>query len=199
MVESEMHRTLKQVTAILCDGNYCSYEYGCLMGGLRVDVRFVRKHREYFVECETHPNIKRLQDKGRRRNKIRNRNVYVLIAPTKTLIRLSLKELRGYFDKVYGYEAETGSLTLIRDLRVLGGLRDKVLDRTYPSYACRVSPVLRQIKRCYWRIRNMVRGWLQCFCCRHDIPHPWSFCPRDDCPMSRLPYLEDILYLDDDS
>jgi hypothetical protein len=125
---------------------YTIKRYGA--AGLRVDVSFTKNKREYLVECETQPNIKRLVNKGRRRNKISYRTTYFLVVPSEFYKRTDWGQLRGYFDIIFAYDVDRDILTEGQDLRFLGSL------------------------------------YVQCTACKLNIPTPWIFCHRDDCPDS---------------
>ena len=190
VVESKLHRDLKSAVqrhlAIEC---VCSYEstleaWGGA-GSLRADVYYQRCGRRFYVECETSPQIKRLQDKGRRRNRCKDRNMYLLLIPEQFFDLHDWDTLRGYFDQIIAYDVIGDRLTHRVDLRRLGWVRDTVLDAVIPIVSSREARNLRyfvlgKIHHVKWIIRKRV----QCTLCRLNLSTPWIFCPRDDCPNS---------------
>ncbi len=73
-MESPLHHAMKDAVIRDIAGD-CMYSTEYMIGypeygGLRVDVNITKNKRKYLIECETKPNIKRLIDKGKRRNKI---------------------------------------------------------------------------------------------------------------------------------
>jgi len=191
MVESDLHLALKDaVKRHHAGGSRCWYESHMLpwgnQGSLRVDVSYRRNKRSYYTECETKPNLSRLVEKGRRRREHYRRTVYNLVVPKSEYNKHDWTRLRGYFDQVFAYDIEKDEFTDAVDLRLLGPLRDAVLDITMPIYWSKeFQSTYRRVKysenRVYWAVRVI----LQCSACRLGLPHPWGFCPKDDCPDSR--------------
>ena len=190
VLESDLHLDMKD--AVIRDlawdcRYYTEYSFGQRgYNGLRVDVHYTKKKREYLVECETRPNIKRLIDKGKRRNSIQDRTVYILVVPLRWIQKLEWRRLKGYFDLVIPYNVESGVLGRSYDLRFLGSLRDDFLDALMPVYKSQ------EVYDIYWWVvirknflKWFLRGIVQCSLCRRGVPTPWEFCPKNDCPDSR--------------
>ena len=166
---------MKQAVAThLSEGNHCWFEdtmgpWGGA-GSLRVDVHYYRKGRSYYVECETRPNIKRLRKKGEKRKKCPWRTDYNLIVPSTEFTKKDWRQLRGYFDNVYGYDVTQDKIYQKMDLRRLGVLQDLVLDIWMPV---RRSSKFKDIE--WWFIRRK-NGFAICInCLRGEDP------PRRDC------------------
>jgi hypothetical protein len=137
------------------------------------------------------PGVKRLKEKGRRRNQLPYWNVYILVVTTAWFRRLEWRWLKGYFDQVIVYDAEGDRFTGGRDLRQMGWLRDAVRDTLVPIYyGGRVQHMLRMMNKCKGRFKLWVRRLLQCPMCKLGIPSPWRFCLRDDCSRSFREYVE---------
>ena len=187
-MESDLHLAMKgAVVRYLVDGERYWTESRVWYSGLRVDVSYMRKRRHFLVECETRPGVKRLVEKGRRRNTVPYRNVYILVVTAEWFRRLELRRLKGYFDRVLVYDDDCDRFTDSRDLRRLGWLRDSALDILVPIYySKRFQNMLRTITMCKGRFKLWVRMSLQCPMCRLGIPTPWwRFCLRDKCPEDR--------------
>ena len=152
---------------------------------LRVDIEYTKNRRRFLVECETRPGIKRLIDKGKRRNRIPYRNVYLLVVPVERYHDVDWGCLRGYFDMVLAYDAELAVFTDRRDLRLLGPFRDAFLDVLMPIYE---SEELQALFTWLTIRKNCLiygtRGFIQCSMCRLGLSSPWIFCPRNGCPHS---------------
>ena len=156
---------------------------------LIVDVNITKNKREYLVECETRPNIKRLVEKGKRRNSIRCRTVYILVVPMKWYQKLDWHLLKGYFDIVIAYNIEDDVFNGAIDLRFLGSLRDMFLNALVPVYKSdEAKSVIRWIKMKKNLLVYNIKGQIHCIACKHGIPTPWRFCPRDDCLDSQYGY-----------
>ena len=187
VLESDLHQAMKRAAVLyLADGCYCRREYtpkGRGSVGLRVDIQFTRKMRDYMVECETRPSLGRLIKKGERRNRLRGRTIYILTVPEDQWGSVEWRRLRGYFDKVLAYDAEEDSFTFAQDLRTLGPLRDAALDVLMPVILSR-----RAKSTYHWlRIRKNLLKWnaralIQCTACKLGIETRWIFCPRYNCP-----------------
>ena len=192
MTESTLHRSMKDaaITHLAKDCRYWKeYTHGIRGDALRVDVMINKNGRRYLVECETRPNIERLMDKGRRRNKIRGRNLYVLVVGEEWFDRLDGGRLRGFFDIVQAYNSETHRFTDRRDLRTLGTLRDSVLDIMVPLIkAERTQAVIWWIRTTKNQLKWRIIDYLQCTSCKLGIPNPWIFCPSSDCEDSQSQY-----------
>jgi hypothetical protein len=189
LLESDLHLAMKEATIrdICKDSKYWTeYMFGWRgLGGLRVDVNFTRNRREHLVECETRPNMKRLIEKGKRRNKIRYRTVYMLVVPFKWYKKQDWTQLIGYFDIILAYDVGEDAFAERMDLRFLGSLRDTILDIIVPIYRSEAAQSI------YWkivvrknRIQSAVRTLIQCTTCKLDIETPWIFCSKYDCPDS---------------
>ena len=152
---------------------------------LRVDVEYVKNRRRFLVECETRPGIKRLIAKGKHRNRVPYRNVYILVVTAEWYRRLEWWRLKTYFDLILVYDVEREQFTDRRDLRFMGWLRDVALDMIVPIYnGERLQHSIHLINRGKNRLKWRVRGFLHCSMCKLGIPSPWLFCPRNDCPDS---------------
>ncbi|MFC1803959.1 hypothetical protein ACFL0D_08360 [Thermoproteota archaeon] len=192
-MESHLHLAMKDavIRDLVDDGRYSTeYLYGYRgSGALRVDISYTKNKREYLVECETRPNIKRLIDKGKRRNEISYRTMYILVVPSEYYHRIDWRQLHGYFDIIFTYEIDRDMLTERQDLRFLGSLRDVFLNVLVPVYK---SNETQSVSRWLVIRKNLLvyelRGYLHCTACKLDIPTPWIFCPRDDCPNSVYGY-----------
>lgn len=193
VLESDLHHAMKDAVIRDLVGDcwykteYTINRYGA--AGLRVDVSYTKNKRRYLVECETRPNIERLVDKGRRRNNIPYRTMYILVVPSEFYHMIDWGRLRGYFDIIFAYDVDRGMLTEGQDLRFLGSLRDVFLDLWVPFYKSK------ETQSVYWwfKIRKnllvcKVRGYVHCTACKLGIPTPWIFCPRHDCPDSVYGY-----------
>ncbi len=191
-MESDLHLSMKDAVIRHHAQNCISgteSTYGKPGDTLRVDVRINRNDRRFLFECETRPNIKRLMDKGRRRNKIRYRNIYVLIVTSDWYPRLDWDQLRGYFDIIHAYNVDSDSFTHRRDLRKLGPLRDSVLDVLVPVYyAKRTQATIWYVKRRINRIRYSITAFHQCTYCRLGLPTPWRCCPMNASCKDSHPY-----------
>lgn len=185
VLESDLHLAMKQaiIRDLVLDSWYkTEYSYG---RSLRVDVMFYRKSRSYLVECETHPSFARLLEKGRRRNGLGRRTVYILVVPVEAYPGRDWGQLRGYFDQVYSYDPQRGALIRRLDLRTLGPPRDLALNALLPIYySKRFKSITRWFRHrkngLHWKLRELV----QCTMCKLDLESPWVFCPIEDCPHS---------------
>lgn len=168
MVESQLHKDLKHAAGRLLSHNCdCSYESTLSpwggSGSLRADVYFNKNGRRYYIECETAPNIKRLQRKGFRRNHVQGRNMYILFIPNTVYHSLNWDQLKGYFDQVIAYNLETQQITDKLDLRTLGWLRYTILDCYIPIITSRQARDLRYLVfRKKGVIKHKLRTLIQC-------------------------------------
>lgn len=182
-LESDLHLSMKDAIMHHHAQNCISEKestYGKPGETLRVDVRINRNDRRFLFECETMPNLKRLKDKGRRRNLIRYRNVYILVVTEAWYHRLDWGQLRGYFDIILAYNVDSGSFTHRRDLRKLGPQCDSLLDVLVPIYyAKRTQDAMWYVKRRINRVRYSTTAFRQCTCCKLGLPTPWHCCPMD--------------------
>jgi hypothetical protein len=82
VLESDLHLAMKDavIRCLVGDDIYWTERY-IWLNTLRVDVEYVKNRQRFLVECETRPSIKRLIDKGKRRNRIPYRNLYLLVVP----------------------------------------------------------------------------------------------------------------------
>ena len=189
VLESDLHQAMKRAAVRdLVGGCWQKTEYtykGRRSSRLRVDVVFVRKWRDHLVECETRPSVKRLMEKGGRRNGLGRRTVYILVVPAERYRRLDIGRLKGYFDQVIAYDAAADEFTCSRDLRFMGSLRDAALDVLVPLHrAISTGPVYNGLRIRKNLLKWAVRGLIQCSACRLGIDTPWIFCPRDGCLRS---------------
>jgi hypothetical protein len=192
MVESDLHLALKEAVKLhLAEGSRCWEE--SVMGSwggagcLRVDIYYRRRNRYFYVECETKPNIQRLMEKGRKRNKYYHRTVYNLVVPEKEFWKKNWRELSGYFDIVYAYSLEEERFTEKMDLRTLGSLQDLVLDRLMPFLR---SPSFKEFRRFFWKRKNLVIQYISdlklCIrCCMNQGRHVY-FCIGETCNVYGL-------------
>lgn len=184
ILESDLHLAMKDaVVNHLACGEHCWMECRVWYCGLRVDVSYYRNRRCFLVECETKSRVKRLLEKGRRRNKVPYRNVYMLVVSVEGFRRLEWRRLKGYFDLVLVYDAEGDRFTNVRDLRCLGWLKDAALDALVPLYyGDEFQCVLRLIHRTRVRFGIWLRDSLECPLCRLGVPTSgWDYCYRDEC------------------
>jgi hypothetical protein len=158
---------------------------------LRVDVEYTQNMRDYMVECETRPNMRRLKAKGVNRKKIESRNMYILIVPIGEYCKKDWSQLKGYFDKVYGYDEDIDSMAAVMDLRKLGFLQDIFLDHWMPIRRTVIKDAYRWLRLNKNLVLNGLRRVVQCTLCELGVSSPWEFCPRYDCPRSYYPALED--------
>jgi hypothetical protein len=184
MVESPLHKTLKKaVETHHASGCHCweeNYMGFRGKGCLRVDLCYTSRSRYYLVECETKPSIPRLQEKGRRRNNIHYRTVYVLVMPEKEYFKRNWSELHGYFDTVYAYDIDAGRFTVKRDLRTLGAVQDVALDA--------LMPVIRskRFQALLWWLRKNKNLFHHCLRCLQGNNSPWPDCWHKPCIFYRL-------------
>jgi len=192
MVESRLHLALKNaVKRHHAQGSRCWYESNMQPwggnGSQRADVQYYQNCRNYYVECETRPNINRLRDKGRRRNRYKKRGVYNLVIPESEYTRCDWRQLRGFFDKVYAYSVEEDRFTESLDLRALGFLQDLVLNLVTPLF---MSPLFQGFYRPLWRRKNWVavRLWKLGICVRCCMGGDMVnyYCWVEDCRMYRF-------------
>jgi hypothetical protein len=194
MVESDLHLALKEaVKRHHAERNRCWEE--SVMGSwggegcLRVDVHYNRKRRYYYVECETKPNIRRLIEKGRKRNKYYRRTVYNLVVPETEYWKKNWRELSGYFDIIYSYNIEKERFTDKTDLRTLGNLQDLILDRLMPFLR---SPEFKKFSRFFWKRKNIIVQFMYnlklCIRCCMNHGRLVYFCRGDPCNVYRLIY-----------
>ena len=183
MVESSLHKTLKEaVKTHHATGCRCQEENYMGSGGrgsLRVDVCYMLRHRYYLVECETKPNIPRLLEKGRRRNSIHYRTVYVLVVPFNEYVKKNWAELRGYFDLVYAYDLNEDRFTAKQDLRTLGALQDMVLNVLMPVFRSERFQTL------LWWLRKKKNLCQHCYNCLRGKSSPWPQCWYKPCIFYR--------------
>ncbi|MFH2110734.1 MAG: hypothetical protein ABIJ47_05670 [Candidatus Bathyarchaeota archaeon] len=191
-MESQLHIALKKaVERHMAEGSQCWFE--SLMvpwsgsGSQRADVQFMRRRRSIYVECETRPSIRRLREKGRRRNQSPWADVYVLVVPETQYSRHDWRQLRGLFDKVYAYSAEEDRFTESVDLRPLGALRDAVLDAAMPVIR---SPKFRAFYRFFWIRKNRavrrLRDRARCIRCCMGKGRPRYYCVGETCETYRF-------------
>ena len=161
MVEGGLHRDLKNaVLEHLVKGNNYWLEQVVGYTGQRVDVAYISYKRHYLVECESKPGEMRLKAKGRTRNMLPYRNVYLLVMPLKEYHKRDWTTMRGSFDKVYSYDRDLGVLVEEIDLRRFGWVRDLVLNLFTPvlcssvfsGLTCMVVP---RFRRLLYRVRNL--------------------------------------------
>ena len=184
MVESLLHKVLKEAVKTQHAAGYRCLEEDTIgfrgKGCLRVDLSYLSSSRHYLVECETKPKIPRLQEKGRRRIKIRYRNVYVLVMPSEEYVKRKWSELRGYFDLVYAYDVKTSSFTAKQDLRALGAFQDVVLDAMMPVIRSKRFRDLR------WWLDKKKNMCTHCVDCIRGRGSPWPNCWHNPCLFYKL-------------
>lgn len=188
-MESDLHLSMKKaVVRDIGKGSKYWTEYligYCGSGSLRVDVNFSKNRRKYLVECETRPKIKRLIQKGKRRNKIRYRTVYILVVTSEWYRKLDWTQLKGYFDIIMSYDVEEDTFTERWDLRFLGPQRDTVLDIIVPIYMSEaVQSIYLRLVMGKNQVKHTIRKLIQCSACRIGIETHWKFCPKFNCPNS---------------
>jgi hypothetical protein len=174
---------------LACDSNsWLEYSASRFDNRLRVDVYYIKNKRRFLVECETKPNLKRLTNKGKRRNSLTYRNTYILIVSSEHFDKHDWWRLKGYFDTVLAYNIELDVFSAKIDLRLFGLFQDRVFNLVTPIYRSRSA---RDLYRFCWRTKNRIiysfRGFIQCRACKLGIETPWVFCPKFDCPDS-VPY-----------
>lgn len=193
IMESDLHIAMKDAVKRMLAGEsrtWIEYSASRFDNRLRVDIHYTKNKRDFLVECETKPNIKRLIKKGKRRNSLTYRNTYILIVPSKHFEKHDWLRLRGYFDIVLAYDIRLDRFSMKRDLRLFGSLQDRIFDLATPIYRGR------RARNLYWscyRSKNLIlyslRDFIHCKACKLGIETPWIFCPKYDCPDS-VPYSE---------
>ena len=156
-------------------------------GSLRVDVRYTRNLRYYYVECEIRPNIKRLRKKGVKRKTCRRRTDYNLIVTASEFVKRDWRQLHGYFDKVYSYDETADEIIDQVDLRTLGRIQDLILDYAMPFFR---SQRYKEFSRFFWKRKNLfigyLRSWFACFRCCLGLDYVKWHCRYDFCIRTKL-------------